>query len=250
MCFCSRSMSLKWLETLKCQVFVWWGCGRKFAEYTFYRYSWIARCDWKITLLHLIGNQQTYLSDFPALVFGWMGVELDYGFIEYSVNRLMIRHLAIRPKLWGNCSFPQNFHTRRLGEITIFFIVFVTQETFFGRTEHFQKQYKRKWSGCNDINNVNTSDLDIMALFSPTSSCLIPMWLVNLSFDLHFWSHFEHANKLVLTTVTAQKIKLSIIVFFSKCDQIRRKLRIWSHLLENSLMENLFFMRWVIWQQK
>ena len=190
------------------------------------------------------------MSDFPALVFGWMGVELDYGFIEYSVNRLMIRHLAIRPKLWGNCSFPQNFHTRRLGEITIFFIVFVTQETFFGRTEHFQKQYKRRWSGCNDINNVNTSDLDIMALFSPTSSCLIPMWLVNLSFDLHFWSHFEHANKLVLTTVTAQKIKLSIIVFFSKCDQIRRKLRIWSHLLENSLMENLFFMRWVIWQQK
>ena len=26
--------------------------------------------------------------------------------------------------------------------------------------------------------------------------------------------------------------------FYSKCDQIRRKLRIWSHLLENYLMEN------------
>ena len=29
--------------------------------------------------------------------------------------------------------------------------------------------------------------------------------------------------------------------FFSKCDQIRRKLRIWSHLLKKSLMKNFFF---------
>ena len=29
--------------------------------------------------------------------------------------------------------------------------------------------------------------------------------------------------------------------FFSKCDQIRRKLRILSNLLKKSLMENLFF---------
>ena len=27
--------------------------------------------------------------------------------------------------------------------------------------------------------------------------------------------------------------------FFSKCEEIRRKLRIWSHLLEKSLMKNL-----------
>ena len=27
--------------------------------------------------------------------------------------------------------------------------------------------------------------------------------------------------------------------FFSKCDQIRRKLRIWSYLLKKSLMENV-----------
>ena len=37
---------------------------------------------------------------------------------------------------------------------------------------------------------------------------------------------------------TAQKMKFSIKDFFSKCDQIRRKLRIWSHLLKKSLMEN------------
>ena len=29
--------------------------------------------------------------------------------------------------------------------------------------------------------------------------------------------------------------------FFCKCDQIRRKLQIWSHLRKKSLMENLFF---------
>ena len=42
------------------------------------------------------------------------------------------------------------------------------------------------------------------------------------------------------TTITAQK-KFSIKDFFSKCDQILRKLRIWSHLLKKSLMENFIF---------
>ena len=37
---------------------------------------------------------------------------------------------------------------------------------------------------------------------------------------------------------TAQKMKFSIKDFFSKYDQIRRKMRIWSHLLKKSLMEN------------
>ena len=37
---------------------------------------------------------------------------------------------------------------------------------------------------------------------------------------------------------TAQKMKFSIKDFFSKCDQIRRKLLICSHLLKNSLMGN------------
>ena len=26
---------------------------------------------------------------------------------------------AIHPKLYGNCAFPQNFHTRELDEITV-----------------------------------------------------------------------------------------------------------------------------------
>ena len=40
---------------------------------------------------------------------------------------------------------------------------------------------------------------------------------------------------------TAQKMKFSIKGFFSKCEQIRSFLRIWSHLLKKSLMENLIY---------
>ena len=36
-------------------------------------------------------------------------------------------------------------------------------------------------------------------------------------------------------------MKLLIKDFFSKCDQIRRSLAIWSHLLKKSLMENFIF---------
>ena len=42
-------------------------------------------------------------------------------------------------------------------------------------------------------------------------------------------------------TETRQKMKFSIKDFFSKCDQIRSFLRIWSHLLKKSLMENFIF---------
>ena len=34
-------------------------------------------------------------------------------------------------------------------------------------------------------------------------------------------------------------MKFSIKDFFRKCDKIRRKLRIWSHLLKKSLMEHV-----------
>ena len=44
-------------------------------------------------------------------------------------------------------------------------------------------------------------------------------------------------NKILLT---AQK-KFSIKDFFSKCDQIRRKLRVRSHLMKKSLIENYIF---------
>ena len=57
--------------------------------------------------------------------------------------------------------------------------------------------------------------------------------------------------------ITAQKMKFSIKDFFNKCDQIRRKLRIWSPLLKKSLMKNLIFravydscFRWIQYKTK
>ena len=47
--------------------------------------------------------------------------------------------------------------------------------------------------------------------------------------------------KMMTRKCTTQKMKFSIKDFFSKCDQIRRKLQIWSHLLKKSLMENFIF---------
>ena len=56
---------------------------------------------------------------------------------------------------------------------------------------------------------------------------------------------FDFAKRLhhrcLTESYTAQKMKFSIKDFFSKCDQIGRKLRIWSHLLKRSLMENFIF---------
>ena len=42
---------------------------------------------------------------------------------------------------------------------------------------------------------------------------------------------------------TAQKIKFFIKGFFNKYDQLRRILRIWSHLLQKLLMENFIFVK-------
>ena len=41
-------------------------------------------------------------------------------------------------------------------------------------------------------------------------------------------------------------MKFFIIDFFSKCDQIRRKLPIWSCLLKKSLIETSFFVQWLL----
>ena len=46
-----------------------------------------------------------------------------------------------------------------------------------------------------------------------------------------------------------KKMKFSIKDFFSKCYQIRRKLRIWLHLLKKSLMDNFTFRAvYIVWK--
>ena len=57
--------------------------------------------------------------------------------------------------------------------------------------------------------------------------------------DKNRWGFYLHCNGKPGWHCT--KMKFSIKDFFSKCDQIRRKLRIWSHLRKKSLMENFIF---------
>ena len=46
---------------------------------------------------------------------------------------------------------------------------------------------------------------------------------------------------VILKDYTGQKMKFSIKDFFSKRDQIRSFLQIWSHLLKNYLIKNFIF---------
>ena len=74
--------------------------------------------------------------------------------------------------------------------------------------------------------------------------------------------HFTHFNKKfvkifllechlwqIWITTTAQKMKFSIMDFFSKCDQFSSKLGIWWHLLKKSLMGNLFLFCIILWSK-
>ena len=56
-----------------------------------------------------------------------------------------------------------------------------------------------------------------------------------------FFMDLEKIFGMIFLESTAQKMKFSIKNFFSKCDQFRRKLWIWSHLLRKSIMENFIF---------
>ena len=57
----------------------------------------------------------------------------------------------------------------------------------------------------------------------------------HLMFNLETDTYKRKKSRLI----TAQKMKFSIKDFFSKCDQMRSFVRIWSPLLKKSLMENL-----------
>ena len=80
-------------------------------------------------------------------------------------------------------------------------------------------------------------------------NCYITVWCSWLS---SLWSICLKIG----AAYTAQKTKFSIKDFFSKCDKIRSFLRIWSHLLEKSIIGKLHFLcsdkcilmlRWHVW---
>ena len=57
---------------------------------------------------------------------------------------------------------------------------------------------------------------------------------------LGFSIRYDEVNRFKQSALH-KKMKFSIKDFFNKCDQIRRKLWIWSHLLKKSVMENFIF---------
>ena len=58
---------------------------------------------------------------------------------------------------------------------------------------------------------------------------------------LDFLFSFDELSIQINKGITVQKMKFSIMDFFSKCDQIRMKLGIWPHLLKKSIMESFIF---------
>ena len=71
------------------------------------------------------------------------------------------------------------------------------------------------------------------------ATSLSPYPIICLSYSTGYYFTFSHSRARL--SYTAQKMKFSIKDFFSKFDQIRRKLRILSHVLNKSLMENFIF---------
>ena len=75
-------------------------------------------------------------------------------------------------------------------------------------------------------------------LFAP---CHVLGWWQNWPTFEQYYLESCNSKWYINGNFTAQKMKFSIMDFFSKCDQIRRKLRIWSHLLKKSVIENFVF---------
>ena len=71
-------------------------------------------------------------------------------------------------------------------------------------------------------------------------------WLMVYLFWKKYFLLSQERTKLYISTewldsITAQKMNFFIKDFSSKCDQIGRKLRNWSHLLKKSLMKKFIF---------
>ena len=73
---------------------------------------------------------------------------------------------------------------------------------------------------------------------------------MNLTNSAQTWSTEACRSSMenAIFTWSVQKLKFSIKNFFSKCDKIDRKLRIWSHLLKKSLMKNFIFFAQSKWK--
>ena len=90
------------------------------------------------------------------------------------------------------------------------------------------------------VNLHPLTEISAMASVTP-KSCYVTKKGRSFKFLDHDNSYLMILSFAVTHANTAQKMKFSIKDFFSKCDQIRSFLRIWSNLLKKSFMENFIF---------
>ena len=96
---------------------------------------------------------------------------------------------------------------------------------------------------------VNNAIIKKMSFFINSLAVLnLPLtWKLHILLKKIFANFFQinfrknHKTRGQNNLLISQKMKFSIKYFFSKCDQICRNLRIWSHLLTKSSMENFVF---------
>ena len=102
------------------------------------------------------------------------------------------------------------------------FAIFWDSVYCWGNTNYF------KWTWSNEIDwEKNSHELTSKICWTE---------VLRLS-DLNFWG----CSAFYLSILHCKKTKFSVKDFFSKCDQMCRKLQIWSHLLKKSLVENFIF---------
>ena len=107
---------------------------------------------------------------------------------------MWLRHSqnAIRPKLCGNCAFPQNFHTRKSGEITVFFAV----------------QFLEPLSA--NVNSAKFSSLNVL-LDSQCTFVYIIKTSCNVTFKLH-WQIIRLSEKTDINSLNVNFIMVALLV--------------------------------------
>ena len=79
------------------------------------------------------------------------------------------------------------------------------------------------------------------SIFCRTTLCDCVRKKIHFVFLIFYFCNLDFPMFEKLEICTARKMNFSIKDYFSKCDQIRSFLRIWSHLQKKSLMENFIF---------
>ena len=96
---------------------------------------------------------------------------------------------ANRLKLCGNCAFPKNFHTRKLGEITIFYAVWITSCV-------------TKFPFCRDIGSSHWQHYHMLAK-AAQAFCKILHWKPRELFV--FKTRFASHNKFTFWPICSKK---------------------------------------------